>query len=69
MCKVIDGTSLGTVLTYGKTEETWGKEFKKRKEIDLLKAWAVDDDDLRVSEFAEDVLGVFSSVLSLHNIL
>jgi len=69
LCKVIVDTSLGTVLTYGKTEETWAKEFEKRKEIDLLKAWAVDDDDLRVSEFAEDVLGVFSSVLSLHNIL
>jgi len=35
----------------------------------FLKAWTVQDDDLRAPEFAEDVLGVFASVLPLHIML
>ena len=69
LCKKIPDISRGKVLPYEKSENTWSKEFAKRREIDLLNGWALDDDDLRVSEFAEDVLRVFSSVMPLYGIL
>ena len=40
-----------------------------KREIDLLKGWEVDDDDLRVSEFAEDTLRVFAAIKPLYDIL
>ncbi len=61
--------SSGSVIEYTKSASTWAKEFQKRKEIDLLKAWKLDDDVLRGPEFAEDVLRVFSSLLPLYEIL
>ena len=69
LCKKIPDISRGKVEPYEKSEDTWVKEFAKRREIDLLKGWRVDDDDLRVSEFAEDALGAFDSVLPLYDIL
>jgi len=69
MCKKIPDISRGKVLPYEKSENTWSKEFAKRREIDLLKGWRVDDDDLRVSEFAEDVLGVFAAIHPLYSIM
>ena len=68
LCYTPDESS-GLVIEYTKSENTWAKEFQKRKEIDLLKAWKLDDDDLRGPEFAEDVLRVFSSILPLYEIL
>jgi len=69
LCEKIPDISRGKVLPYEKSEDTWAKEFAKRKEVDLLKGWGVDDDDLRVPEFVEDVLGVFGSVLPLYNLI
>lgn len=69
LCQKIPDISRGMILPYDKSEKDWSKEFIKRREIDLLKAWEVEDDDLRVSEFAEDVLRVISSVMPLYRIL
>ncbi|MEE2624947.1 MAG: hypothetical protein VYD50_01675 [Candidatus Thermoplasmatota archaeon] len=69
LCVKIPNISRGKVLPYEKSEDTWSKEFSKRREIDLLKGWEVDDDDLRVSEFAEDVLGVFAAIHPLYSIM
>ena len=69
LCEKIPDTSRGTVISFEKSEETWAKEFAKRKEIDLLKGWEINDDDLRVSEFSEDVLEVFAVVYPLYEIL
>ena len=69
LCVKIPNISRGKVLPYEKSENTWSKEFSKRREIDLLKGWEVDDDDLRVSEFAEDVLGVFAAIHPLYSIM
>ena len=69
LCKKIPDISRGKVLPYEKSENNWSKEFDKRREIDLLKGWEVDDDDLRVSEFAEDVLGVFAAIHPLYSIM
>jgi len=69
LCKKIPDISRGKVESYEKSENTWAKEFAKRREIDLLKGWTVEDDDLRVSEFAEDVLGVFAAIYPLYSIM
>ena len=69
LCKKIPDISRGKVEPYEKSEDTWSKEFAKRREIDLLKGWKVDDDDLRVSEFAGDVLTVFATITPLYNLL
>ena len=69
LCVKIPDISRGKVLPYEKSENTWSKEFSKRREIDLLKGWEVDYDDLRVTEFAEDVLGVFAAIHPLYSIM
>jgi len=52
-----------------RTEKTWAKEFEKRREMDILKAWGVDDDDLRVSEFSSLVLEAFSSLMPFYDLI
>ena len=69
LCEKIPNISRGKVLPYEKSEDTWVKEFAKRREIDLLKGWEVGDGDLRVPEFAENVLGVFAAIHPLYRIL
>ena len=68
-CGRIPDVSSGTLLPIERTEETWAKEFEKRKEMDILKAWRVDDDDLRVSEFSDLVLEAFSSLMPFYDLI
>ena len=68
-CGRIPDVSSGKPQPIERSEETWAKEFEKRKEMDILKAWRVDDDDLRVSEFSDLVLEAFSSLMPFYDLI
>ena len=68
-CGRIPDVSSGRPQPIERSEETWAKEFEKRREMDILKAWGVDDDDLRVSEFSSLVLEAFTSLMPFYDLI
>lgn len=69
LCQAFPPTFSGKVIPYSRTETTWRKEFEKRREIDLLKAWKIDDDILRTPDFAKEVLNAYSALAPFYRVL
>jgi hypothetical protein len=69
LCQSMPSTFSGSLVQYHKSEETWRKEFEKRREIDLVKCWKISDPVLGSSSFVDDVLEAFDAIMPFYDIL
>ena len=70
-CIPMDPKSKGTPIPTHMDPKTnrWSKTFEIHKQMDILRAWKVEDPILQTPEFSEEIVSVFMQLMPLYRII